>query len=333
MIDHRAAASVVVAALAAASVGRGAHAEPTDLDAASVDWASASSLSLLEPLERPALADSAHLGVGLGAFIDEEKPADAAGGASGTSTSDLAKAAQNPVADMISLPFQNNTYFGIGPDGDDVANVLNIQPVYPINLSEQWNVITRTIVPIVYVPDLTPGLPGQSPGGSSEFGLGDIQFTAFLSPAKPKELIWGLGPVFRFPTATDELLGARKWSAGPSAVALRSHGHWTYGALAQNLWSFAGSGDQSVNQLLIQPFVNYNMADGWYLTSAPIITANWEVSSDDRWTVPIGGGIGKIFHLGHQPMNAQLQAFYNVETPDAGPEWTLRFQIQLLFPR
>ena len=123
-------------------------------------------------------------------------------------------------------------------------------------------------------------------------------------------------------------------SAGPAAVALAQPGPWVVGSLVRQLWSFAGDGDrQDVSQLLIQPFVNYNMADGWYLVSAPIITANWEADSDDTWTVPVGGGFGQIFRIGDQPLNAQVQGFYNVEHPQFGPEWIMRFQLQFLFPK
>jgi hypothetical protein len=239
---------------------------------------------------------------------------------------DLARAAQNPVADMISLPLQNNINYGVGP-GDDIQNVLNIQPVVPINFSANWNVITRIIAPVIYQPELAPGT-------GSEFGLGDINATLFLSPAKPGALIWGLGPVLSFPTATDEVLGTEKWSAGPSAVALTMNGPWVFGALANNLWSFAGEDDRrSVNQFLFQYFINYNLPQGWYLASGPIITADWEADSGNRWTIPFGGGVGKIFRIGKMPLNAQVQAFYNVEKPDNGPDWSLRLQLQFLFPK
>lgn len=234
---------------------------------------------------------------------------------------------------MINLPFQNNTYFGVVDD--DVANVLNIQPVIPINVGD-WNVITRTIVPLVSVPNLTPGLedlPSQQSAGQA-FGLGDINFTAFLSPADPGSVIWGVGPTLTVPSATAAETGSGKWSAGPSAVALVTPKPWVAGALVRNIWSFAGDSDSdSVNQLLIQPFVNYNLPDGWYFTSSPVITANWTEEPDERWTVPIGGGFGKIFRIGDQAMNAQVQSFYYADAPSLGPDWALRFQLQFLFPR
>lgn len=249
---------------------------------------------------------------------------------------DLAKAAQNPVAAMISLPFQNNTLFGVGPDDDGVANVLNIQPVIPVTFGD-WNLINRTIAPISYISDLSSGLPelpADPQGDGSSFGLGDINHSVYFSPAGSGSVIWGFGPSLTFPTATERSLGSGKWSAGPAAVALMMPGKWVVGSLVRQLWSFAGDDDrEDVSQLLIQPFVNYNMDGGWYLVSSPVITANWETNSDDRWTVPIGGGVGRIFKVGGQPMNAQVQTFYNVARPDFGPDWSIRFQLQFLFPK
>ena len=164
--------------------------------------------------------------------------------------------------------------------------------------------------------------------GSSDFGLGDTTFTAFFSPRESKP-IWGVGPVALIPTSTGPTLGAGEWGLGASAVVLAMSGPWVVGAIVSNVWSFEGS----VNSFLLQPFINYNMADGWYLSSAPIVTANWEATSGNQWTVPVGGGVGKIFKIGKQPMNAQIQAFYNVEHPSGGPEWQLRLQLQFLFPK
>ena len=240
--------------------------------------------------------------------------------------SDLARQSQNPVSDLISVPFQNNINFNLGPN-DRTQNILNIQPVAPFHLTENWNLITRTIAPVIYQPDIL-----DDSGG--EFGLGDINTTWFLSPRKPGKLIWGVGPILSLPTATDEVLGTEKWSAGPSAVLLTMQGRWVMGAIASNIWSFAGDNDRDkVNQFLLQYFINYNFPSGWYLTSSPINTANWEADSDDRWIVPLGGGFGKVFRLGQLPINASTQGFYNVEHPDLGPEWQLRFQLTFLFPK
>jgi hypothetical protein len=241
-------------------------------------------------------------------------------------TEKLAKETQNPVANLISVPFQNNFNFGIGPN-DATQWVLNVQPVIPITLNKDWNLITRTIMPIINQPSPAPGIP-------SAFGLGDINPSLFLSPANAGKLIWGVGPTMTFPTASDSLLGNGKWSAGPGLVLLTMPGHWVIGALANNQWSFAGWGKNSVNSMLIQPFLNYNFPHGWYFTSSPIITANWLAASDDRWTVPIAGGIGKLFRLGKLPINTQLTAYSNVVKPrQGGADWQLRFQVQFLFPK
>ncbi len=241
-------------------------------------------------------------------------------------SADLAKAAQNPVADMISLPFQNNTNFGIGP-GDETQNILNIQPVWPISISERWNLITRTILPVISQPDVLTGGEGRVSG------LGDTTFTGFFSPKDPGAVIWGAGPVFLLPTATDDALGSDKWGAGASMVFLSMPGNWVIGSLFSNVWSTGGSGEKDINLFTWQYFVNYNLADGWYLSSAPIITANWKADSDDTWTVPFGGGIGKIFKIGSLPVNGQISAYYNAVKPDYGADWQLRVQLQFLFPK
>ena len=242
------------------------------------------------------------------------------------STTDLAKKTQNPVADLISIPFQNNTNFGIGPH-DRVQNVLNVQPVIPFNLNTEWNLITRTIIPIIMQPNLTTT-------EENTWGLGDVNITAFLSPAKSGSLIWGVGPSVQLDTGTEEVTATRKWAAGPSAVALTMQGPWVVGALIRQIWSFAGNSDrQDLSQFLLQPILNYNLSDGWYLTSSPIITADWEATGGNKWTVPVGGGIGKVQRIGKLPFNLSLAAFSNVVRPDPGAEWTLRAQIALLLPK
>ena len=242
-------------------------------------------------------------------------------------TEALAKAAQNPIANMISLPFQNNTTLNTGAE-KQAQNVLNIQPVIPVKLDADWNLITRTILPVV-------SQPGFVPGQDRVNGLGDTQVELFVSPAKSGKLIWGLGPILQLPTNSNNVLGTKKWGIGPAAVLLTSEGHWLYGVVATNVWSFAGPGDAApINQMLVQYFVNYNFAEGWYATTSPDITANWKAPNSNRWTVPIGGGFGKIFKIGDQPMNGQVQAFYNVVSPDnVGGNWTIRAQLQFLFPK
>jgi hypothetical protein len=242
----------------------------------------------------------------------------------GQGTTELAKAAQNPIASLISLPFQNNTNFGLGP-GDDTQNILNIQPVWPFSISENWKLITRTIVPVIS----QPGFGAQS----RENGIGDTTFTAFFSPQNSSAWTWGVGPVVLIPTATDDALGADEWGLGPSLVVLTMPGQWVIGSLFSQLWSVGGSGVQDISIFTWQYFINYNMNDGWYLTTAPINTANWEASSGNEWTIPLGGGIGRLFKIGKRPINTSLQAYYNIVTPDSGADWQLRIQVQLLFPK
>ncbi len=263
------------------------------------------------------------------------------GNAQGQKTGDLAAAAQNPIASMISLPFQNNTYFDIDPD-DETANSTLVQPVLPFSLNENWNVITRAIVPFVYVEGFhasNPHVPNATIDVNSTFGLGDVNLTAYFSPKKLIDVgggkfTWGAGPSLTMDTSTDDEIGSEKWSAGPGVVGVFIKKPWVVGALFRQLWSFAGEDDRDdVSQFLMQPFVNYNLSKGWYLVSSPVITANWEADSDDTWSVPVGGGAGRIFKIGKQPVNAQTQAFYNAVAPDGGPDWSLRFQLTFMFPQ
>ncbi len=243
------------------------------------------------------------------------------------SHADLARQSQNPIANLISVPFQNNTNFGIG-SFDRTQNVLNIQPVLPVNLGS-WNLINRTIVPLISQPNLT-----QATG--STFGLGDITYEGFFSPVGSGAITWGVGPVVILPTATSDVLGSGKWSAGPAVVLVASVGKFVMGGVAFNAWSFAGDADRAdVNQGFLQYFINYNLPNSWYLTSIPAITVNWNAPDGDKWTVPFGGGVGKIFAIGKQKMNGQVQAFWNAVKPESldGPDWTLRLMLVFLFPK
>ena len=234
------------------------------------------------------------------------------------SKEELAKASQNPLANLMSFPFQNNTSFGLGPY-DRNQNVLNFQPVLPFF---KGKLITRTIIPIITQPDI------QSESVSTT-GLGDINFTAFYSSSL-KGLLWGIGPVVGFPTASNSNLGSKEWTLGPSLVLLSMPGKWVLGCIANNAWSI---GNSNVNSFLFQYFVNYNLKDGAYLTSAPILTANWNASPDDKWTVPFGLGAGKIVKVGGKiPLNLQAGAYYNVIKPENGGDWSLRVMAVVLLP-
>jgi hypothetical protein len=246
------------------------------------------------------------------------------GSASEKGTDAAAKdAAENPVAAAISLPLQNNTFYGVGPYRR-AENELLIEPVVPIRLSEKWMVISRTIVPVVVVPRL-------SANAGVDYGLSNIQPQFYLSPVHTGKLVWGVGPQFWLPTATDDKLGINKWGGGPAAVGLFRSGHLLAGTLIGN--EFAGVNHVHENQMTINWFVFYNMKHGWYVLTTPIVTADWTAKRDQRWTVPVGGGAGKIFKIGHQPLNARAQFFNDVRTTAGGSDWQMQTQLQFLFIR
>jgi hypothetical protein len=245
---------------------------------------------------------------------------------------DLRASVQNPISSLISLPFKFTFDYG-APNGE--ASFLNIQPVYPVTVGD-WNWVSRLIVPLIDSPGEvagTPNIPNPIPGDGAT-GLGDINYSLFFSPVKYDKAIWGIGPSITAPTASDDELGSDKWSAGPTFVILGQPKWGSMGFLARQLWSFAGDSDRAdVNQSLLQPFLNYNLPQGWYLLTDMVITANWDAPSDQQWTVPLGGGVGKLFKIGNQAMNARTEAYYNVEKPDSAPEWQWGFTIQFLFPK
>jgi hypothetical protein len=241
----------------------------------------------------------------------------------------LQKATQNPVASLISVPVQDNTNFGVEP-GYRNQNVLNIQPVIPVGVSKDWNLIVRWITPIIYQP--IPNAPGTPETG--QYGLGDMTPTFFLSPRKPGKIIWGAGPIFQLPTATSTYLGQGKLGIGPSIVVLTQPGHWTLGVLANNVWSVAGNGYRpEVNQFLLQYFINYNLSKGYFITWQPTLTANWEATNGNTWTVPFGGGLGRIMKIGNQPLSLTAQFYGNAVHPAGTPAWSMRLQIAFLFPK
>jgi hypothetical protein len=247
---------------------------------------------------------------------------------------DLRAKAQNPVSSMYSLPLKLTLDFGAP---DDEAVFFNVNPVLPVTVGD-WNLVNRIIIPAIVSVDGfiggTPDIPEGAPSQDRETGLGDINYSLYFSPADAKGMIWGLGPSINLPTANKDQLGSGKWSGGAAGVVLLQPKWGTYGGLIRQLWSFAGDDDRSdVNQFLIEPFLNYNLEGGWYLITDMIITANWDAPSSQRWTVPIGGGIGKLFTIGKQTINSRLEAYYMVEKPDNAPDWQIIFTWQFLFPK
>jgi hypothetical protein len=261
--------------------------------------------------------------------------------AAATNSDELRKQSQNPIASLISVPIQPSFNFDTGP-ADRTQNITLIQPVIPISVSEHWNLITRWIMPIIYQPLPLPQESGPPTQTSGVYGLGDLNPSFFFSPKKSK-ITWGVGPTFVFPTATNtRFLGQGKLSMGPSVVALVQPSHFTVGFLANNFWSVAGHANSNpdgtvnkpaVNQFLLQYFVNYNMKKGWFLVTAPILTADWRQHGDNRWVVPFGGGVGRIMKLGFQPVNLSAQFYGNAVHPPGASPWSLKLQIALLFPK
>ena len=260
----------------------------------------------------------------------------------------LAKAAQNPIASLISLPIQwnstpstqwapNVTIPSADPSlppvrtnfkANQTQNVVNVQPVIPFKVSDGLTLVTRTIVPFISQP---------GPRGTSIQSLGDINPSVFFVPTLKGNFTVGVGPTVVIPSATDNRLSSKRWSAGPTGVLVYTKGPIVAGGLINNIWSFAGEDGRDVNKMLIQPFLNYNLPKGWYLTSSPIITANWNQAENKGWTVPVGAGFGRVFVLGTQPVNASLSAYYNAVKPEVAGQtligdWTFRAQVQFLFP-
>lgn len=245
----------------------------------------------------------------------------------------IIKTSQNPVGNITVFPFQNNFNYGVGPYTRYQYN-LNVQPVFPIMLSPNMNLIARTIIPVLSQPSFASPAVCASPVGCPwTSGLSDVQEQLFFAPkTKPGQLIWGAGPIFGFPTATPSTIGSGKWSVGPDAVGLVMPGNWVLGALVTQLWSFAGQANRAnVSSFLVQPFVNYNLKGGWAISTAPTITANWTLPQN-KWTVPLGGGVSKTFKNEEQLMSLSVLYYTNVVRPPSSPQTTLRVSWSLLWP-
>jgi hypothetical protein len=242
------------------------------------------------------------------------------------SQQELAKKLANPVAALISVPFQLNWDQKIGPADDGTRYQLNVQPVVPVALNDDWNLISRTIVPVVSQRHIFPG-------AGSQFGLGDTVQSVFFSPKEPVDgLTWGAGPVLLLPTGTDTLLSGRQWGLGPTGVVLKQAGPWTYGALANHIWSVAGSNSRAdINATFVQPFVSYTTPDAVTYTLNTESTYDWEAR---QWSVPVNALVSKVTKLGDQLVSFGGGARYWADSPDAGAKgFGLRVVATLLFPR
>ena len=247
--------------------------------------------------------------------------------ASGNADADLAKELTNPIADLVTVPVQMNIDQDLGTTGDGTKITTNIQPVVPFDVNDDWNLITRTIIPVIHQDDVVPG-------SGSQFGLGDINMSLFLSPTKSTAngITWGAGPVLLLPTATDPALGAKKWGAGPAVVALSLRGPWTVGMLANHIWSFAGDDDRpDINNTFVQPFAAYTWPSAWTASVQSEASYNWET---EQWSVPVNVALSKLTMFGRLPVSLQGGVGYWAESPDNGPDgFRFRLQANFVLPR
>lgn len=245
----------------------------------------------------------------------------------------IIKTSQNPVGNIAIVPFQNNFNYGVGPFTRFQYN-LNVQPVVPFMLSKNMTLIARTIIPIINQPSFAPPpVCASQYGCGSTFGLGDIQEQLFFAPkTKPGALIWGAGPIIQVPSASPGTLGAGKWAVGPNVVALIMPGHIVAGILASQIWSIAGQVNRpDISSALFQPFFNYNLKGGWAISTAPIVTANW-TATQNKWAVPLGGGVARTFKLGDQLMSLSALYYTYVARPITTPQTNLKVVWSLLYP-
>jgi hypothetical protein len=283
------------------------------------------------------LALACGLALATTALFAQDASADDKAAADKAAAAELAKKLANPVASLISVPIQNNWDFGIG-SANAMRYTANIQPVIPFTLNTNWNLITRTILPVIYAQAPVKGAGDQS-------GLGDIVQSLWLSPKAPTSSgwIWGAGAVLLYPSGTDGLSG-RQWGAGPTALVLKQQNGWTYGALVNHLWSYAhtgGSGssdagdasdgsDAGINATFLQPFVSYSTKTFTTFGLNTESTYNW---NQNQWTVPLNASVSQLVKIGGKPVQFQLGFKYYAEKPDGGPDWGLRFTVTFLFPK
>lgn len=262
-------------------------------------------------------------------LIVSERPlqADDREGTQQNNSAALAQDLTNPLANLLTIPIQMNYDGDIGLQDEGWKLQTNIQPVLPFYLTENWNLISRTILPVTYQEDIFTGT-------GSQFGIGDINQSLFLSPGKPSTsaIIWGAGPIFLLPTATDSLLGAKKWGAGPTAVVLRMKGPWTIGMLGNHVWSFAGDSDHpDISNTFMQPFAAYTWPSAWTVSVQSESTYNWKT---EKWAVPINMAVSKLVRIGKLPVSLQAGVGYWLESPDVAAEgWRFRLQANFVLPK
>jgi hypothetical protein len=260
--------------------------------------------------------------------VDAAQDSSAIDHAGNDDATEIAKKLQNPVGDLISVPFTNYTNFNVGPN-KGAQDILEVQPVIPIHVNEDWNVITRTVLPLVWSPSFQPA------GSVPPFGSAPTSFTAFLSPRNPVEgWVWGAGPVAQLPTISNKTLGSNVWGLGPSFVVVKMAGPIVAGVLINNVFSFGGTtqrGGTHYNTFLFEPFFNYNFGGGWFVGTVPILTANWD-SGGEKWTLPVGVQAGRVIKLGGKlPVKLEVGAYYNALRPTGAATWQLLTEVAFVF--
>ena len=239
-----------------------------------------------------------------------------------TSAQELAKEKHNPFADQITVPIQLSSSLDVGP-GNGTAAGLDIQPAMPFSLGPDWKLILR--------PDFSI-LASEQP--NRKLGLGDIELQSYVTPGFVGDWVWGIGPVLQFPTASEEVLGTGKWSAGPALGLLYMKGPWVNGLLVNHLWSFAGDRDRNdVSLSTFEPMVSYNFENGWFLAFDSTMTADWKAATGQRWTIPVGLDAGKAFQIGKQSLSLQFGTYYNIDRAEGAARWVVRLQLSLIFPK
>jgi hypothetical protein len=241
----------------------------------------------------------------------------------GDSAHALAVEDLNPLTRMYVMRFEDNVQFGFGPDNEPL-NFFRIQPLFPIDLGARWTLLTRVLLPLAHAP-----------WPETVDGLGDVNLTSFVTPARAERFVWGVGPSLVLPTGSHDQITSNKWSAGPAMAAVYNSRRWQVGLVVQNLWSFAGDGSRpEVNVMAMRPAISYHLDNGWYLSTSPSILADWAADDDrNRWLLPVGGGVGKILVIGGQRISALVEAYQHVLSPEIGPDWQLRLQVSLLYPK
>jgi len=241
------------------------------------------------------------------------------------SNAELARKVQNPISNLTSALLENNFNSGFGTT-QGLQYVANLEEFYPVKLSDGLNLVQRFILPFISQPETIPGQGGHG-------GLGDIQYQAYLTSVNSTGFVFGLGPIVSAPTAYPHELGNGKWSLGPALAAVIVQKDWVGGVIGNELVSISNYNDRpNVNQMQLQPFLNFYFSNAWYISSSPVITANWQAPNNNRWDVPVGGGIGNVFRISRAPIKTEVQAFDHVISPQQGPNWSARLQIQFLFP-